>query len=52
MIVILSSCVAGEKYSEVGHYEIVYGMCPVYHVKHYRKIGKQFNPEECNYVDR
>jgi hypothetical protein len=39
------------RYSVVGNYKITYGKCPVYpNTKHYRKVGNQFNPNNCNFI--
>ena len=38
-------------YAQFGHYEIEYGVCPEDpKVEHYRMVGKQFNPNKCNFV--
>lgn len=32
-------------------YVCVYGTCPEYpEVKHWRKVGKNYNPENCNWI--
>lgn len=52
LILICYSC-GIKTYAQYGHYEIEYSVCPVYpDVEHYRMVGKQFNPEECNFVIR
>ena len=51
LILSLPSCII-PRYSEVGYYDRYFGPCPENpDFKHYRAIGKGFNPENCNFIN-